>query len=47
MSANKRDKASDVFNSTNYAFCSKVSFSEAFPQIKISELKLKRMGRSI
>lgn len=31
MPANKRDKASDVFNSTDYAFCSKVSFSEAFP----------------
>ena len=34
MTTSKRDKASDVFSSTNYAFCSKVSFAEAFPQIK-------------
>ncbi|KJS18758.1 MAG: hypothetical protein VR72_21305 [Clostridiaceae bacterium BRH_c20a] len=47
MPANKRDKASDVFNSTNYAFCSKVSFSEAFPQIKNIRAEVEEDGEGV
>ena len=47
MPANKRDKASDVFNSTDYAFCSKVSFSEAFPQIKNIRVEVEEDGEGV
>ena len=47
MSINNREKASDVFNSTNYMFASKVSFSEAFPQIKNIRVEVEEDGEGI
>lgn len=47
MTTNKRDKASDVFKSTNYVFSSKVSFSDAFPQIKNVRVEVEEDGEGV
>ncbi len=40
----KRQKASDVFNQTNFVFADKVSFDEAFPEIEDVVVEVKEPG---
>jgi hypothetical protein len=40
MSGEKRPKAQDVFNQSNFVFSEKVSFKEAFPQVKSVRIKV-------
>ena len=43
----KRQKASDVFQETNFAFSQKVSFDEAFPEIEDLTVEVEKFGEGV
>lgn len=43
----KRQKASDVFQETNFAFSRKVSFDEAFPEIEDLTVEVEQSGEGV
>lgn len=47
MSRDKRMKASDVFQESEYLFVQKTSFDEAFPQISEVSVEVTQTGRGV
>ena len=43
----QRPKAQDVFNASNYVFSDKVSFEEAYPEIKDVEVRVEETGNGV
>lgn len=44
---NQRQKASDVFQESNFVFAGKVSFAEAFPQIEDVTVEVEESGEGV
>jgi hypothetical protein len=44
---NKRKKASDIFNETNFVFSQKVPFNQAFPEIEDIKIAVKEKGYGV
>ncbi|EMT38140.1 hypothetical protein TthWC1_2382 [Thermoanaerobacter thermohydrosulfuricus WC1] len=47
MDRDKRQKASDVFQETNYLFAEKTTFEKAFPMIEDIEVKVIEYGEGV